>query len=39
MLRRGESSLSCMKFEVAFFAVHGIFDQASSALFSCVAYE
>ena len=38
MFRRGESSWLCMKFEF-FFAVHGIFDQGSSAFFSCVACE
>ena len=39
MLRRGESSWLCIKFEVVFFAGHSIFDQGSSAFFSCVACE
>ncbi len=39
MLRRGESSWLCMKFKFAVIAGHGIFDQGSSAFFSCVACE
>ncbi len=40
MLRRGGSSWLCMKFEVAFIAGHGIFDEGYSViLFLRVACE
>ncbi len=32
------NSWLCMKFEFAFFAGHGIFDQGSSAFFSCFLF-